>query len=75
MVRIMDEVIATMKAVPGFQGISCFEVIYDPDKLIEIAEWESPEARQKWVEQSMQSSVLDQLMGILGVPFRATNVR
>lgn len=75
MVKIMDEVIATMQAVSGFQGISRFEVIDNLDKLIEIAEWESPDARQKWVDQSMQSGVLDRLMGILGVAFRAINVR
>lgn len=46
LVRIMDGVVAAMRDVPGFRGITRYEVLDDPDRLIEIAEWESPQARQ-----------------------------
>jgi quinol monooxygenase YgiN len=75
LVKIMDEVIETMREVPGFQGVSRYEVLDDPDKLIEIAEWASTEARQEWLDRSMASGVLKPLMEILGAPFKAVNVR
>ena len=54
---------------------SFYEVLDDPDRLIEIAEWESSEARQIWLKRSMESGVLTPLKEILGAPFKATNVR
>jgi hypothetical protein len=50
-------------------------VLEDPDRLIEIAEWESPEARQTWLDRMMESGDLARLMGILAAPFKATNVK
>ena len=75
LVRAMDRVIVTMRDVPGFLGITRYEVLEDPDRLVEIAEWESPEARQAWIDRSMESGDLGPLMEILGAPFKATNVR
>ena len=75
LVRIMEYVIVTMREVPGFLGVSRYEVLDNPDGLIEIAEWESPEARQTWLNRSVETGTLDPLMAILGVPFKSTNVR
>lgn len=60
---------------PGFIGFSRYEVIDNPDNVIEIAEWETAEARQEWLEQSMESGVMNRLIETLGVPFRAITVR
>ena len=75
LVKAMDNVLASMKGAKGFFGITRYEVIDNPDSLIEIAEWESAEARQKWLEQSMVTGSLSGLMGTLGVPFKAITVR
>ncbi len=75
LIRIMDHVILTMCDVPGFLAITRYEVLEDPDRLVEIAEWESPEARQTWLDRIMESGDLGPLMEILRAPFRATNVR
>ena len=75
LVKAMDNVLASMKEAKGFIGINRYEVIDNPDSLIEIAEWESPEARQTWLEQSMVTGSLSSLMGRLGVPFKAITVR
>ena len=75
LVKAMDNVLASMKEAKGFIGINRYEVIDNPDSLIEIAEWESPEARQTWLEQSMVTGSLSNLMGTLGVPFKAITVR
>jgi hypothetical protein len=52
-----------------------YEVIDNPDGVIEIAEWESPEVRQTWLKQSMDSGPLSQLMEVLDAPFKAINIR
>jgi len=54
LMSIMDEV-TTMQAVPGFLGFEFYEVLENPDGLVEIAGWESPEMRQTWIQQSMDS--------------------
>jgi heme-degrading monooxygenase HmoA len=75
LVKAMDNVLTSMKEAKGFIGITRYEVIDNPDSLIEIAEWETAEARQKWLEQSMVTGSLSSLMGRLGVPFKAITVR
>jgi len=75
LVKAMDNVLLSMKEAKGFIGINRYEVIDNPDSLIEIAEWESPEARQTWLEQSMVTGSLSNLMGTLGVPFKAITIR
>jgi hypothetical protein len=37
-----------MKNAKGIIGATRYEVIDNPDSLFEIAEWETPEARQTW---------------------------
>ena len=75
LMKAMDDVLASMKTAKGYLDTARFEVIDNPDSLIEIAEWESPEARQEWLQQSMESGVLSRLMNTLGVPFKAITVR
>ncbi|HAV76238.1 MAG TPA: hypothetical protein DCX53_02685 [Anaerolineae bacterium] len=75
LINAMDDVLASMKTAKGYIGMRRYEVIDDPDSLIEIAEWESPRARRNWLEQSVESGVLSRLMGTLGVPFKAITVR
>lgn len=75
LVKAMDNVLTIMKEAKDFIGITRYEVIDNPDSLIEIAEWETAEARQKWLEQSMVTGSLSSLMGTLGVPFKAITVR
>ena len=75
LIKSMDNVLASMKTAQGFINATRYEVIDNPDSLIEIAEWETPEARQTWLEQSMVTGSLNNLMGKLGVPFKAITVR
>ncbi|HSG43723.1 MAG TPA: antibiotic biosynthesis monooxygenase family protein [Anaerolineales bacterium] len=75
LVKAVDNVLASMKEAKGFLGMTRYEVIDNDDSLIEIAEWESAETRQTWLEQSMVTGSLNNLMGKLGVPFKAITVR
>jgi len=75
LIEAMDNVLTSMQEAKGFLGVSRYEVIDNPDNLVEIAEWETPEARQTWLEQSMATGSLSNLMGSLGVPFKAITIR
>jgi len=75
LLKALDDVLENRKHAPGFINVMRYEVIDDHDKVVEIAEWVSPEARQTWLEQSMESGVLNRLMGMLSVPFKAITVR
>jgi quinol monooxygenase YgiN len=59
----------------GFQGSTRYEVLDNPDMLIEIADWESAEARRAHMEEAADSGAYAPLIEMLAVPFRATVVR
>ncbi|PWB77012.1 MAG: hypothetical protein C3F07_02685 [Anaerolineales bacterium] len=75
LIQASNDVLASMKNAPGFIGVTRYEIIDNPDSLIEIAEWETPEARQHWLEQSMKTGALNRLTLLLGAPFKAITVK
>jgi quinol monooxygenase YgiN len=75
LLKVMEDVHESRLNASGFIGFSNYEVIDNPDSLIEIEEWESPEARQTWLEKSMASGIFSKLISTLGVPFKAITVR
>jgi quinol monooxygenase YgiN len=58
----------------GFLGSTRYEVLDNPDMLIEIADWESAEARRAHMEEAADSGAYTPLIEMLAVPFRATVV-
>ena len=59
----------------GFLGSRRYEVLDNPDMLIEIAEWESAEARIAHMEESAATGAYAPLLEMLAAPFRATVIR
>lgn len=59
----------------GFLGSSRYEVLDNPDMLIEIAEWDSVEARQAHMEESAATGAYAPLLELVAVPFRATVIK
>jgi quinol monooxygenase YgiN len=59
----------------GFLGSTRYEVLDDPDALIEIADWESAEARIAHMQASAASGIYAPLAALLAAPFRATVIR
>lgn len=57
---------------PGFLGSIRYEVLDNPDILVEIADWESAEMRAAAMQQAMANGVYAPLDELLGAPFRAT---
>jgi quinol monooxygenase YgiN len=60
---------------PGFLGSTRYEVLDNPNILVEIADWESAEARAAHMQEAMASGVYAPLSELLAVPFRATVIR
>ena len=60
---------------PGFLGSTRYEVLDNPNILVEIADWESAEARMTHMQEAMASGVYAPLGELLAAPFRATVIR
>lgn len=60
---------------PGFLGSTCYEVIDNPDILVEIADWASAEVRAAVMQQAMKDGAYAPLEELLAAPFRATVIR
>jgi len=70
---LMESIVAKHGAdAPGFLGSTRYEVIDNPDILVEIADWESAEARAAHMQEAMASGVYAPLSELLAAPFRAT---
>jgi quinol monooxygenase YgiN len=59
----------------GFLGSARYEVLDNPDMLIEIADWESAEARAAHMQESAATGAYAPLLEMLAAPFKATVIR
>ncbi|MCB9078721.1 MAG: hypothetical protein H6631_14060 [Anaerolineaceae bacterium] len=59
----------------GFLGSTRYEVLDNPDILVEIADWESAEVRAAAMQRVMASGDYAPLAELLAAPFRATVIR
>ena len=59
----------------GFLGSSRYEVPDDPDLLVEVAEWESVEARLTHMEEAAATGAYAPLLELLAAPPRVTVLR
>jgi quinol monooxygenase YgiN len=62
-------------SAPGYLGSTRYEVLEDPDALIEIADWETAEARTAAIQAVMATGVYEPLSELLAAPLRATVIR
>ena len=59
----------------GFLGSARYEVVGDPDLLVEIAEWESAEARDVHMKEAAAAGTYGPLFAQLAAPARVTVLR
>jgi len=59
----------------GFLGSTRYEVVDNPDIVVEIADWASAEVRAAAMQQAMASGIYAPLEELLAAPFRATVIR
>jgi len=62
-------------SAPGYLGATRYEVLDNPDIVVEIAEWESAEVRAAAMQQAMDSGAYAPLGELLAAPFRATVIQ
>lgn len=73
--RLLDDIIAVQgRDRPGYLGGTRYEVLDDPDVLVEIADWDSVEARMAHLEEAMATGVFEPLTQHMAAPFRVTVV-
>jgi quinol monooxygenase YgiN len=71
--RLLESLIATQgQGQHGFLGSTRYEVLGDPDTLIEIADWESVQAREAHMQEAAATGAYAPLIELLAAPFRAT---
>ena len=70
--RSLIEQIATRNRPSGYHGSTYYASLDDP---IDIADWESPEARTAHLEKAMAAGAYGPVLELLAGPFRATVVR
>ena len=59
----------------GFLGSTRYEVLDNPDMLVEIADWESAEARMGHMEEAAASGAYAPVLELLAEPFRVMVIR
>ena len=60
---------------PGFLGTTRYEVLDNPNILVEIAEWALAEVRAAAMQKAMADGAYAPLEELLAAPFRATVIR
>ena len=74
--NLLESVVTKYGSVqPGFLCSLQYEVIDNPDILVEIADWESAEARVVHMQATAATGVYAPLTELLAAPFRATVIR
>lgn len=73
---VLESMIATQgPRQHGFLGSTRYEVLDDADLLVEIADWESAEARTAHMRQAAATGAYAPVLELLAAPFRATVIR
>jgi quinol monooxygenase YgiN len=71
--RLLESLIGTQgQGQQGFLGSTRYEVLDDPDALVEIADWESAQARAVHMQEATATGAYAPLLELLAAPFRAT---
>jgi quinol monooxygenase YgiN len=73
---LLESVAASLgPSEPGFLGSTRYQVLDNPNILVEIADWTSAEVRAAAMQRAMASGAYAPLEKLLAAPFRATVIR
>jgi quinol monooxygenase YgiN len=71
--RVLESLIAVQgPSQDGFLGSTRYGVLDNPDALVEIADWESAQAREAHMKEAAATGAYAPLLELLAAPFRAT---
>ena len=72
--RLVEDLAATHRP-DGYLGSTYYESLDNPDVLVDIADWESAQARVIHLQASMAAGTYDPVLELLAAPFRAIVIR
>jgi quinol monooxygenase YgiN len=71
--HVLESLITTQgPGQDGFLGSTRYGVLAEPDVLVEIADWESAEARDAHMKEAAATGAYAPLLELLAAPFRVT---
>ena len=78
-----DKLLSTLEGIvaehgPRMTGWLCstrYTVADQPDTLVEIAEWESVDARKRHIDEAMATNAFAPLIPLVAAPFRVTVIQ
>ncbi len=73
--RLIESMAARGSSQAGFLGSQRYEVFDNPDLLVEIADWESAEARTAHMMEAAATGAYAPVLELLAAPSRATVIR
>ena len=73
--RTLIEQLATRDRPSGYHGSTYYESLDDPEVLIDIADWESPEARTTHLAEATAAGTYGPAFELVAGPVRATVIR
>jgi hypothetical protein len=72
---LLESISATHQpTTPGYLGSTLYEQLDNPDGLVEIADWDSPEAQVAAVARASASGVYAPVVDLVAGPFKATRI-
>lgn len=74
-VRSLIEELAARDRPVGYHGSTYYESLDDPDLLIDLADWESAEARMTHLAKAMAEGAYGPVLDLLEGPVRTTVIR
>lgn len=75
LVATLEGIMATLGPdLPGFRGSTLHEGLDNPDTVVEIAEWDSPDAQAAAVAKAMESGVYAPVLDLVAAPLKATRI-
>ena len=74
--NLIESIVAKQgPGAPGFLGSTRYEVLDNPNILVETADWTSAEVRAAAMQEAMASGAYGRLEELLAAPYRATVIR
>ncbi len=72
---VIERMMTDGPPMPGSLGATFYKAVDDPDMLVEIADWESAEAREAVLKEGEASGAFAPMFELLAAPPRGTLVK
>ena len=74
LLSVFERMMADGPSMPGSLGAEFYKAVEDPDMLVEIADWESADAREAVMKAGQASGAFAPMFELLAAPPRDTLV-